>query len=92
MTGSEHGGALPGHPTAEPAERAAFPPADQVLRGIIFALVSGLVAVGSLTAVRRMGLTAAPLAALGACASGLAAWASVIHLTGGERFDDHPFI
>ncbi len=34
----------------------------------------------------------APVSALLAIGSFLSAWASLIHLTGGERFDDHPWV
>ncbi len=37
-------------------------------------------------------LLAAVLGPVLAVVSVLAAWASAIHLTGGEKFDDHPWV
>lgn len=54
---------------------------------ISLAAVAGLVAGGR----RSAWLLAALTPGLGAVAL-LAAWAAAIHLTGGEKFDDHPCV
>ncbi len=41
---------------------------------------------------KAFGLAFLPGAALLALGSVLSFWASLIHLTGGEEFDDHPFV
>jgi hypothetical protein len=48
-----------------------------------------LLLAGAFRASRILGVLATPL--LGAT-SFLAAWAAAIHLTGGEKFDDHPWV
>lgn len=81
-------------PEPEGSLRAQFPvPApDQALRGAAFALLAIGLASVAWSLARRAGLLALPL--FGAVGAGalLSAWAAVIHLTGGERFDDHPFL
>ena len=83
-----------GDSEAEQRETPVLPkshlPVDQVLRGIALALTSVVVAGGSIGLLRRLGLAGLPLVSLGGGISCLSAWAAVIHLTGGERFDDHP--
>lgn len=79
------------HPRSD-RHRPELPPLDQAVRGL--ALAAGAVALGAtaVAAARRVGALGLPLTALGGLAAGVSAWAAVIHLTGGERFDDHPFI
>jgi hypothetical protein len=52
------------------------------------ALLAGRLALGAI----RTHWLMAPLSAVLGMSSLLAGWAAVIHLTGGEKFDDHPFI
>jgi len=87
-----------GHPASPGAApnaegpRVALPPADQALRGVALGGLGALLAMISIGLVRRVGPLASPIAAVGGVGSFLAAWAALIHLTGGERFDDHPFL
>lgn len=67
-----------------------LPPPDQVLRGLALCGLSfGLFrAAGKLA--WRTGFLGWPPAGALCVGAFLAAWAAIIHLTGGERFDDHP--
>lgn len=79
------------HEPAPPEPRFRPPPPDQVGRGIAL----GALAVGAgwlaLAAARTHWLLA-PVTLVFAAAGVLSAWAAAIHLTGGEKFDDHPLI
>jgi len=79
------------HDPAPPEPRFQAPPADQVARGL--ALGALAVAAGwlGLSAARASWLLA-PAAAVLTAAGVLSGWAAAIHLTGGEKFDDHPFL
>lgn len=90
--GHEHGhGGEPPHAPAPPEPRRIVPERPMLVRGLgLAALAGGLLWAGLNTAGKSWLLAPAALALAG---SGfLSAWAAVIHLTGGERFDDHPFV
>lgn len=90
--GHEHGGHdSPPHEPAPPEARRLVPERAILVRGLAFtglAVAAGWMAVA---AVQRTWMLAPAALALGAM-SALSAWAAAIHLTGGEKFDDHPFI
>ena len=89
--GEEHHHAEMPHEPAEPEPRFRLPPADQVVRGAglgALALAAGWLGAGALKAHWLL----APIGAAFAVVAALSAWAAAIHLTGGEKFDDHPFI
>ena len=85
-------GHAPPHEPAPPEARRLVPEGPLLLRGL--ALVA--VAVASLAALVAIFQKAALLGALLAPVLGLtaliAAWSAAIHLTGGQRFDDHPWV
>ena len=90
-------GAPPGHPfvhdPAPPPPRVTLPDAGSVARGAGLAGLAAVAAVGAVVSVQRIGwLLAAPVAAILGLTGVLAAWAAAIHLTGGEKFDDHPWV
>jgi hypothetical protein len=68
-----------------------MPAADQLARGAALAGLSGGLAWLGWSAGRTSWMLA-PIAVGLAGVAALAAWAAAIHLTGGEKFDDHPFI
>lgn len=79
----EHGYGLPDVPRFQP---------ELVARGAALGL-AGLVSAGlGLRVARSAGLIGVPIALAGLVAGFLFAWAAAIHLSGGERFDDHPFL
>jgi hypothetical protein len=79
-----------GHEPA-PRERYEPPAAQMVLRGVMMTGASALAAFGTFKAVRA-GLPGIAFAPLFATAAALLGWAGVIHLGGGEKFDDHPWV
>lgn len=87
--GHEHGG-IP-HEPAPPEPRRIIPEGPLLIRGLAFAGFAVGAGWLALNAVRSSWLLAPVSLALG-IAGGLSAWAAAIHLTGGERFDDHPFV
>lgn len=83
-------GELP-HPPAPPAPRRIVPERPMLVRGLgMAALAGGLLWAGWNTAGKTWLL--APAGLLLGAGGLLSAWAAAIHLTGGERFDDHPFV
>ena len=79
------------HEPAPPEPRRLLPPFEMLIRGLglgALALASGAGVRESL----RHGPWFAPLALPLAAVAFLSAWAAAIHLTGGEKFDDHPWI
>jgi hypothetical protein len=85
-----HGGGLP-HPPAPPEPRRIIPERPMLVRGLgMAALAGGLLWAGWNAAGKTWLL--APAGLLLAAGGLLSAWAAAIHLTGGERFDDHPFV
>ncbi|MBE0608049.1 MAG: hypothetical protein IH609_01585 [Dehalococcoidia bacterium] len=90
--GHEHGHeGEPPHAPAPPEPRRLVPERPMLVRGLGMAtLACGLLWAGWNAAGRTWLLAPAGLALAGGGL--LSAWAAVIHLTGGERFDDHPFV
>ena len=82
----------PPHEPAPPEPRRLVPERPMLVRGlallaIAFAAVFGLL--GAAHKAAWLGVLLAPPLVLTAA---LATWAAAIHLTGGERFDDHPWV
>ncbi|MBE7518973.1 MAG: hypothetical protein HS107_06965 [Thermoflexaceae bacterium] len=97
----EHADAEQGHGGCEHGGEAFLPPEQpfrlvpefpMLWRGLAFAGIAAGAAVGAVMAVRQAPLLAIPVAPVAGFAGVLAAWAAAIHLTGGERFDDNPFV
>ncbi len=93
MTGGP-GGLRDSEPTTDATreEPTVFPAPDQVVRGLALAGLAVALLGTAGTIIRRAGLPGWPPAGLLTAASFLSAWAALIHLTGGERFDDHPLL
>ncbi|GMV84567.1 MAG: hypothetical protein AMXMBFR80_04250 [Dehalococcoidia bacterium] len=91
-SGHEHGeGRDIPHEPAPPGPRRLIPEPAMLPRGIGLAvLAGGLFWAGWRAAAKSWAL--APAAVALGIAGALSAWAAAIHLTGGERFDDHPFV
>ncbi|MEP6872196.1 MAG: hypothetical protein ABI939_10160 [Anaerolineaceae bacterium] len=85
------GHGLPHEPApAEP--RRLIPERPLLVRGVALLALALAAVFGLLGAARKaawLGVLLAPPLALTAA---LATWAAAIHLTGGERFDDHPWV
>jgi len=86
----EHLAELP-HEPAPPEPRRLMPEPEMLIRGI--ALAGGGFALGyaALAGLQKSWMFA-PLAAVLGGSGVLALWAALIHLSGGEKFDDHPFV
>ena len=79
------------HEPAPPEPRRIVPEGPLLVRGVALAgLAVGAGWLGLATAQRWLWL--APVGMVGGVVAVLSAWASVIHLTGGEKFDDHPWV
>lgn len=76
----------------EPEQRRLIPERAMLWRGLgLLALAGGALAAAAGAGQRSAWLAATVGPVLG-LAGVLAGWAAAIHLTGGERFDDHPFV
>lgn len=87
----EHG--IPEWPNKPvPAEpKRLLPPWAMLWRGLALAGVALALLWGAVQGVRTSAFLA-PVALVFSVGAALAGWASAIHLTGGERFDDHPWV
>ena len=91
MTGEDEVPAWP-HKPAPPEPKRLIPEWPMLWRGLALAAASVVCLVGGGAAIRRLGVAGlAAFPALGAVGA-LFAWAAAIHLTGGERFDDHKWV
>jgi hypothetical protein len=80
------------HKPAPPERRRILPERELLVRGLaLLALAVGLCA-AAIGAVRLLSWLLLPLSAVLTIAGALSAWAAAIHLTGGEKFDDHPWV
>jgi hypothetical protein len=80
------------HEPAPPEPRRLLPERGTLVRGIgLCAMAAGFAWAGVLS-VQKLGLLAAPLVAVLGAGAALAGWAAAVHLTGGELFDDHPWV
>ncbi|MGE5597218.1 MAG: hypothetical protein ACM3S1_14435 [Hyphomicrobiales bacterium] len=81
----------PPHGPAPPESRQLIPEWPMLWRGLGLAgLTLGLLW-AALQGIRASWLLA-PVTLVLAIGGVLAAWAAAIHLTGGEKFDDHPWV
>jgi hypothetical protein len=79
------------HEPAPPEPRRLIPEPSMLPRGLGLAVLAGGLFWAGWQAVAKSWVLAPAGVALG-IAGALSAWAAAIHLTGGERFDDHPFV
>ena len=80
------------HKPAPPEPKRILPEWPMLWRGLALAAAGVALLAGEGALTRRslgIGLLALPVLGL---AGGLCAWAAAIHLTGGERFDDHKWV
>ena len=85
------GHGLPHEPApAEP--RRLLPERPLLVRGLALLAITVAALAGLVGAVNRAGWLPVPLAPVFAIVAALAGWSAAIHLTGGERFDDHPWV
>lgn len=91
--GHEHEGGHHGapHEPAPPEPRFRPPSPEMVVRGAALGGLAVAAGWGAISAVKASAFLA-PVGAVLGVASLLAGWAAAIHLTGGEKFDDHPFV
>jgi hypothetical protein len=80
------------HEPAPPDPRRLLPAPAMAARGAgLGAVAIGLVFAAT-TVTRKFGWFGSPVALLSAVGALLSAWGALIHLTGGEKFDDHRWI
>lgn len=89
MTLEGHEGAP--HSPAEPEARKLLPPLGLLWRAVLLLLGAGFAFLVAKEAV-QYSLWLTPVALAAALAGALAAWAGLIEITGGEKFDDHPWV
>lgn len=86
--GGHHGAP---HEPVPPEPRFRPPSPEMVVRGTALGGLAVAAGWGAISALKASAFLA-PLSAVLGLASLLAGWAAAIHLTGGEKFDDHPFV
>ena len=74
-----------------PEAKRLLPEWAMLWRGLALAGLAIAFLWGAVQGLRSSALLA-PVALLFTVSAALAGWASAIHLTGGERFDDHPWV
>jgi len=82
----------PPHPPAPPQPRRLVPPWPLLSRGLGLALMALAFFFGAAKLLRAHPLLLGVPGAVLALGGFLSAWAAAIHLTGGEKFDDHPWV
>lgn len=80
------------HAPDPPAPWQLIPEREMLVRGLALAALAGGLALSGWRALRAAHGLLAPVALVLGAAALLSAWAAAIHLTGGERFDDHPLV
>lgn len=80
------------HEPAPPEGRKLVRNPAVVLRGAGLAALTAVFVSFAAAAMRKFGWIATPAAVLAGGGAVLSAWAALIHLTGGEKFDDHRWI
>lgn len=80
------------HEPAAPAPRFEKPDRGTVVRGIALGTLSVVSFFAAVYSLNRWGQMAAPIGALLGTIVALSMWATLIHFTGGEKFDDHPWV
>ena len=80
------------HEPAPPEETKFIPDARVAMRGVGLGVVAaGLATVAAIT-VRKFGWFALPIVPVLGIGAVFSAWAALIHITGGEKFDDHRWV
>ncbi|HMO55547.1 MAG TPA: hypothetical protein PJ994_13655 [Tepidiformaceae bacterium] len=79
------------HEPAPPEERHVFPPTALLLRGAALGFLAVALAWSAIALAGKSWLFLPLCAALGFGGT-LSAWGSAVHLTGGVKHDDHPFL
>lgn len=69
-----------------------MPESGTLVRGLGLGALAAGFGVAAVVSIQKLGVLAAPLAGLLGLGGALAAWAAAIHVTGGELFDDHPWV
>ncbi len=80
------------HDPAPPAPRFERPERGTVVRGAALAALSCVSFFAAVYTLNRWGQMAAPLGGLFGTIGALSMWATFIHFSGGEKFDDHPWV
>jgi len=80
------------HEAASPPPKVQLPDAGSVVRGLGLGAISVAAFAMAAVTVQRLGWLAAPIAGVLGVGGLLAGWAAAIHITGGEKFDDHPWV
>ena len=80
------------HEAAPPPPKIQLPDPGSVVRGVGLGAASVAAFAAAVVTVQRLGWLASPIAGVLGISGLLAAWAAAIHLTGGEKFDDHPWV
>ncbi|HXU25569.1 MAG TPA: hypothetical protein VN697_16215 [Tepidiformaceae bacterium] len=80
------------HEAASPPPKVQLPDAGSVVRGLGLGAISVAAFATAVVTVQRLGWLAAPIAGVLGLGGLLAGWAAAIHITGGEKFDDHPWV
>lgn len=79
------------HEPAAPGPRYVMPPFALLWRGIVLLMLAAVAFFGAEEAVRRNWLML-PVSSVLGITGVLAAWAGLIEVSGGEKFDDHPWV
>lgn len=79
------------HPPADAVPRHLLPPFALLWRGFALIVLAGAGFFGAEEAARRSWFLL-PLSCFLGLAGFLAAWAGLIEINGGEKFDDHPWV
>lgn len=77
------------HPPAPREPRDLLPPWPIFIRGLVLLAMAFTLIAFAWKVVRLSLILGAPVSVVLGVAGLLAAWAAAIHLTGGEKFDDH---
>jgi len=80
------------HDPAPPEPRHLIPERAMLVRGLGLAGFAAATSWAAISAARKGGWLLAPASLALAGIGLLSAWAAAIHLTGGEKFDDHPWV
>ncbi len=80
------------HDPAEVEPRRLAPDASLLVRGAGLAAIGVAGFAGAVAVVQKGGWLLAPVVAVLAGVGVLGSWGAVVHLSGGEKFDDHPWV
>lgn len=80
------------HKPVPPEPKRLLPERPLLVRGLGLAALAGTLGFAGFRVFRSHAVLGALPALVLEAGALLAAWAAAIHLTGGERFDDHPWV